>query len=242
MGECPRERVDGGAVGTQPVSYPPPSRHIPPRNGNQDAAGRRVSYPPSSHIPPTSRHVPPTSRRIPSPITSCPAHITSYPIAHHVMSRCTSRRIPSPIQSYPAPITSCPAHITSYPIAHHVVSRPHHVVSHRPSHHVPPTSRRIPSPTRHSRVGGNPAAYVQGASAAPVRKETEPIRLIDCSKGGRLLQSYQAPTDSTQEDFRQAEREWFSATARSKKRSPRAASSSTPWEMDAFNLRAWTCG
>ena len=70
----------------------PPSRHIPPRNGNQDAAGRRVSYPPSRHIPPhhvmsrcTSRPIPPTSRPIPSHITSYPAHITSYPITHHVI-------------------------------------------------------------------------------------------------------------------------------------------------------------
>ena len=101
------------------------------------------------------------------------------PVAHHAVSH-PHHVIPATITSFPSPITPCPATITPFPQpsrrapqpSHH--SHTHHAVPR--NHHIIPTPiTSFPQPSRHSRVGGNLAAYVRSVYCAPQRIERNPL-------------------------------------------------------------------
>ena len=94
---------------------------------------------------------------IPATITSFQSPITSFP-----------RRRESPVLR---PTTYPPHHVI--PIAHHAVSRNHHIIP-TPITPFPQPSRRVPPPSRHSRVGGNLTAYVRRRILRAATNQTEP--------------------------------------------------------------------
>ena len=141
----PRSHVIPAPITPYPAH---PSRRIPHTH-------HAVSHTPITPYPAhPSRRIPHTHHAVShTPITPYPAPTTSIPITHHAVSRI-------PITSYPAPITPYPASPSHHsPHPHHVIPRNH--------------SRRIPQPSRHSRVGGNLAVcdrrHIRGHTLAPAR-------------------------------------------------------------------------